>query len=218
MKVLVMSLLLMGHLVMGDLLGGRPAAAVTLDFETLDDMELVTTQFAGVTFGNTLALVSGAEGGTLNELDFPPHSGATVVIDLFGAITIAFAAPVAAASGFFTYAAPVTITAFDALLGPVATATSDFDTNTVVQGEPGSAPNELIEIAFAAGISSLTVQGAPNGLSFTLDDFTFIPRIPLVAAEPPVAALVVLVAGTVLALADWRRRRTGSRRRTPVAY
>ena len=213
-----MSLLLVGPFVMGDLLGGRPAAAVTLDFETVDDLAVVTTQFAGVTFGNTLALVSGAEGGTLNELEFPPHSGATVVIDLFGAITIAFDTPVAAASGFFTDTAPVTITAFDALLAPVATATSDFDRNTVVQGEPGSAPNELIELTFAAGISSLTVQGAVNGMSFTLDDFTFIPRRPLVAAEPPMAALFVLVAATVLAVADWRRRRTGSRRRTPAAY
>jgi hypothetical protein len=190
-----------------------------LDFETLGDMDVVTTQFADLIFDNTLSLVSGAAGGTLNELDFPPRSGVTVVMDVGGAITVTFDTPVTVAGGFFTYVAPLTITAFDATLAPVASAASAFESNTVVGGEPGSAPNELIQVTFTGGISSLTLQGDPNGFSFTLDDLTFIPRISVAAAEPPMAALVILAAATLIAVAGWRRLGAGSTSaRVPATY
>lgn len=219
MKMLVVSLLVMSYLMVGEVISGRAAAAVTLDFETLGDMDVVTTQFAGLTFGHTVSLASGAVGGTLNELEFPPHSGVTIVMDVGGAITIAFDTPVSAASGFFTYAAPVTITAFDTLLVPVATATSAFGANALVSGDAGSAPNELIQVAFAGGISSLTLEGDPTGFSFTLDDFTFIPRVVLAKEEPPTPALLVLVTAALIAVAGWRRRGPRSTgRRVPAAY
>lgn len=217
MKIFVMCLLMMGALV-----GGRPAAAVTLDFETLVDSELVTTEFAGLTFANTIALASGEVGGTLNEIESPAHSGVTVVSDDLGAITITFDTPVAAASGFFNYGVPVTITAFDALLVSVATATSTFGSNLVLSGDPGSVPNELLQAAFAGGISSLTLQGDAGGGSFTLDDFTFVPVVvsppPVPAAETPVPGPLVLVTAALIAVAGWRRRgRRSTRRRFPNA-
>jgi hypothetical protein len=222
MKIVGMSLLVMFHLIVGEVVGGRPAAALTLDFETLSDTELVTTQFAGHTFTNAIALVSGTAGGILNEVEFPPHSGVTVVCDYFGAITITFDTPVGAASGFFTYAAPVTITAFDAQLVAVDTATSAFQANSRFSGRAGSVPNEMLEVAFAGGISSLTLQGDADGLSFTLDDFSFVPvaSVPVAAAESPVPALLALAGATLIGVVGSRRRRTASTtgRRVAGAY
>jgi len=194
---------------------GHAASAATLDFETLLDLQPVSAQFAGLTFGNATALVSGAVGGTLNELDFPPVSGVTVVFDDGGPMTITFDAPVASVSGHFTYVTALTLTAFDALLAPVATATSAFGSNLALSGDPGSAPGELVQLAFAAGFTSLTIEGDLAGSSFTLDDFTFVP-LEAPAATPVPGTLHLLA--TALGAAAWygRRRptkRTGSIRR-----
>lgn len=211
-KTLIVCLMAMGVLV-----AGRPAAAVTLNFEGLADLDPVTTQFAGLTFTNTTALISGAEGGSLNELEFPPKSGVTVVSDDGGLITISFDKPVAAASGFFTYVAPLTITALDALLAPVATTTSLFASNLAESGDPGSSPNELLTIAFAGGFSSLTLLGAADGASFALDDFTFVLAPVVSAAETPVPAAVVLATAALVAAAGWQRGRRAKGGRVPTA-
>jgi len=62
------------------LAGGQTAGAVTLDFETLTDLEPVTSQFAGLTFTKTTALVSALPRGSLNEVDLPPLSDAVTDI------------------------------------------------------------------------------------------------------------------------------------------
>ena len=194
-------------LAMGALLAGRPAPAATLDFEGLADTEPVTTQFAGLTFTNATALISGAVGGSLNELEFPPNSGMTVVSDDLGAITIAFDTPVSSVSGIFTYVVPLTLTALDTLLAPVATAASLFASNLATSGEPGSTPNELIEVAFAGGFSSLTIQGAVDGASFVLDDFTFVPAPVASVAETPAPGVLALATIALVAAVAWRRGR-----------
>jgi len=57
-----------------------PAGAVTvgIDFESLAELEVVTTQFAAqdITFSNATTLVAGS---LLNEIDFPPTSGTHVI-------------------------------------------------------------------------------------------------------------------------------------------
>jgi hypothetical protein len=197
----------------GVLVAGRPASAVTLDFETLPDLQPVTNQFAGLTFANTTALVSGAVGGSLNEIDFPPLSGVVVVFDDGGPITITFTSPISEASGFLNYAVAVTVTAFDALLAPVASAVTAFGSNLALSGDAGSTPNELVQVAFAGGITSLTLQGDPGGGSFTLDNFTFVPLEASTATPAP--GTLVLVAAALVAAACWRGGRRSNRRRLP---
>ena len=197
MKTLVSCLLTLGILACG-----QPAAAVILDFEGLSDLDSVTSQFAGLTFAKTTALVSGAAGGLLNELEFPPHSGVTVVSDDSGAITITFGSPVASVSGFFTYSAALTITAFDALLAAVDTTTSAFGSNTAASGDPGSTPNELLSVAAVSGIASLTIEGAADGGSFVLDDLTF---VPLAVPEPRMLGSLLCATAALLAVAARQR-------------
>ena len=202
MKCFVTCLILIAALI-----GGQPAGAVTLDFEGLADLDSVTTQFGGLTFSNTIALVSGAAGGSLNEISFPPNSGVTVVSDDGAPITITFDTPVASVSGFFTYVVPVTITAFDSLLSAVASDTSLFSNNTADAGDAGSSPNELLEVAFAAGISSLTIEGDLQGGSFVLDDLTFVPAVVVATPEMPSTALLTVVTAVFIAVAGRPRRR-----------
>jgi hypothetical protein len=174
------------------LLFPQARAAVVIDFDSLNDGDIVTTQFSGVTFQNTVALTAGI---SLNEFEFPPRSGFNVVSDNGGPITIAFATPVLSFSGYFTYLVPLTLTAFDAGNSQVGQTVSVFSNNLALSGDSGSSPNELLSVAFAGGISSVTIAGDPFGGSFTLDDATFDPA----AAEvPEPGTLSFLTAGGVL--------------------
>ena len=196
MKTFIVCLLTIGILACG-----QPAAAVTLDFEGLTDLESVTSQFTGLTFEKTVALVSGAVGGSLNEIDFPPHSGVTVVADDSGAITITFDSPVASVSGFFTYSAALTLTAFDALLATVDTTTSAFGANTASGGDGGSSPNELLSVDAVSGITSLKIETADGG-SVVLDDLTF---VPLAVPEPRMLESLLCATAALLAVAARQR-------------
>src|ERR1035437_846057 len=86
------------------------ADADLLDFESLTSLEVVTTQFPGLTFSNTITLTAGI---SLNELDFPPRSGVNVVSDDGGPISILFSTPMLSFSGYFTYIVPLSLEAFD---------------------------------------------------------------------------------------------------------
>jgi hypothetical protein len=173
------------------------AGAVTLDFELLGDLEVVTNQFGGVTFSNAVALQSfNAVGGSLFDDEFPPASGVTVVSSgnanvLGGSIVLDFATPVTSVSGLFTYAAPLTLTAFDATLAQVAQALSALSENIV---SSGASPNELIQLAFAGGITEVKIDIASFDLTFTLDDLTFIPLVATAVPGPPSFGLVGAVA------------------------
>jgi hypothetical protein len=145
------------------------ASATTVDFEGFGDGSVLGA-VGGAAFSNAIVLSAGI---SLNEIDFPPHSGTNVASDSAGAISIAFAVPAASVSGFFTYLEPLTLTAFDALDQQVGQAISLFSNNAALSGDPGSSPNESIGIDFAGGISRLVIAGDPNGGSFTLDDLNF---------------------------------------------
>jgi hypothetical protein len=182
-------------------LASANASAVSIDFETLADGAVVTNQFAGVTFSNATALKSGF---SLNEVEFPPHSGSVVVFDDGGPMTLLFSSPVTQVSAFFTYVAPLTLTAWDAFDVALGSVLSLFSTNAALSGDPGSAPNEFLELAFASGIAKLTVSGDAGGGSFVLDDLSFTPTT-LSVPEPGTAALTAIALAGLLA----RRRVAG---------
>lgn len=180
---------------------GHPAAAALIDFEGLADGALVTTQIAGTTFSNALALRSGL---SLNEFEFPPHSGVTVVSDDGGAVQIVFDTAVQQVSGFFTYAVPLTLTAFDAGGLAVATANSLFANNLALSGAAGSSANEPITLSFAGSFVRLVVQGDPAGGSFVIDDLD-------VSLVPEASTWMLMLSGLLVALMRSRQLRGAQR-------
>jgi hypothetical protein len=146
---------------------------ISLDFEGFPDSTALTTQYPGVTFSDATVITAGV---TLNEFELPPHSGTNVVFDDGGPMTISFASPVLSFGGYFTYYEPLTLQAFDASDTQIASVTSTFSINVACGdgppclGDPGSSPNEFLQVAFPSGISSVTITGDPAGTSFVLDD------------------------------------------------
>src|SRR5690348_1418779 len=113
-------------------------AQTSLNFESLNDGDALTTQFSGLAFSNASVLTAGF---SLNDLDFPAHSGKNVVSDTGGPISIAFAPPVTTFAAYFTHAVALTVTAYDAGGSVVATASSNA-VNTRASGNQGTSPNE----------------------------------------------------------------------------
>lgn len=165
------------------------ADTITIDFESLSDGTAVTNQFPGLVFSNTTVLTAGI---SLNEFEFPPHSGSNVVFDDGGPIEIRFLSPVLSFGGYFTYLAPLTLTAFDALANQVASANSVYSSNLNLSGDPGSSANEFLQVSFADGISLVSIAADPSGASFTLDDAVSS------SVPEPATALLLLLSGAML--------------------
>jgi hypothetical protein len=140
------------------------AAPITIDFEDDGFFDLETvTQIGEVTFSNTLLVTDPANGGSLNEVDFPPHSGFNVITEFGGPMTISFLNPVDTFGAFISHAADLTINFYGVgggLLGAVSSAT------------PTLGSHELFATALT-GISFLTFTSAIGAGSFTLDDLSF---------------------------------------------
>jgi hypothetical protein len=185
---------------------GRLSADVfTIGFEGFNDNTILTTQYPGLMFTNTIVYGSGI---TLNEFEFPPHSGLNIASDNGGPITIDFANPITSFSGYFTYEAALTLAGFDSSNIEVATAASAYLTNDPLNdGSTPGRPNELIQLS-AGGISSVTITGLPGGQSFTMDDLTY-STTAIVTGVPEVSSLVLLfsVLGVVIFLAKIRTLR-----------
>lgn len=175
------------------------ADTITIGFDGLADSELVTTQFAGLTFSNTIALSSGI---SLNEYEFPPNSIPNVVSDNGGPLSIFFSTPVFSVGAYFTYLVPITLTAYDANGNLIATIASKYITNLALSGDPGSSPNEFLNLLNAGGISSITILGDPAGGSFAMDDLTYSTGT---TAVPEPSTLVLLTLGGLAIFATKRR-------------
>jgi hypothetical protein len=176
------------------------AGTVTLDFEGFPDSTILTTQYPGLTFSNTIILMAGI---SLNEFEFPPYSGVNVASDNGGPISITFASTVLSFGGYFTYAEPLTLDGFNTADALVASATSPFSNNEALSGDPGSSPNEFLQVAFAGGISSITITGDPSGASFTLDNAAYTTTTTL---PEPTSFLLCLSALGGVAAAGFRKR------------
>ena len=177
------------------------AAEIFIDFEDLLEFDDVGSHYAGVTFSGATVLTAGS---SVNEFEFPPVSGVNVVYDAGAPVTVDFSTPVSSISAFFTYLAPLTLTAFSGTT-QVGSVSSAFSANFATSGNPS---NELLELAFSGGITSLIISGGDFGGSFVLDDFTAqtldeVPQVP----EPATATLLLIGAGTAWAT---RRRRARS--------
>jgi hypothetical protein len=167
--------------------------AAPITFEQFSDGQLVTTEVAGITFSNGVALKSGL---SLNEFEFPPQSGSTVLADTGGPITIVFETAISAFSGYFTYLEPLAITAFDEFGNEVATGDSAFASNLGLTGDTGSSPNELLSVTYLPGIFTIEIAASPFGDSFTLDDMSLATSIPV--PEPNSLLLVAAALGVML--------------------
>jgi PEP-CTERM motif len=188
------------------LLLSRPASAhadpITINFEGLDDLASIGALFPGLTFSNATILTASL---SLNEFEFPPRSGSNVAFDDGGAMRIDFLAPVSAFGGYFTYLSPIVLTAHDAAGNILGSSSSAFLVNLALSGDPGSASNEFLSLAFN-NISYVTIVGDALGGSFTLDDLVFDTAAASVP-EPGTLALVALGGG---ALMGRRRKRAGT--------
>jgi hypothetical protein len=174
---------------------GGEGRATTIDFEGFPDSTILTTQYPGITLSNAIVLTSGI---SLNEFELPPHSGVNVASDNNGPITIDFSTPITSFSGYFTYIEPLTLDGFDASDTQVATAASAFSSNDALFGDPGSSPNEFIDLSFAGGMSSVTITGDPLGGSFTMDDMTYTASVSTVPEPSTDALLIIAICGIAL--------------------
>lgn len=160
-------------------LRGPSAFATVIDFEGFADSTPLTTQIPGLTFANATVITAQI---TLNEFEFPPHSGTNVAFDDGGMLSFSFSTPQVRVGAFFTYGTALTFEAFDATDTLLGTARSAFSNNEAVSGDPGSSPNEFLSLTFA-GISRVRITGDPAGTSFTIDDLT--------VAEPSTLSLIL---------------------------
>jgi hypothetical protein len=165
-----------------------PACAALIDFDDLVDSTTVSDQYSGIVFKNTIAVTAGI---TLNDFEFPPHSGSGVAIDAGGPMQLSFATPIVRFGGYFTYSAPLRLTAYDSMNYEVASTLTLFKSNLALSGEPNSAPNEFKELVVSSGMTRIEISGLPAGSSFTVDDVS-LARVTDVP-EPSFGHLLVLL-------------------------
>jgi hypothetical protein len=176
------------------------ATPTVITFEGLPDGTVLTTQYPGITFSDAIILTAGI---SLDEFEFPPKSGNSVASDNGGPMGITFANPVTSFGGYFTYAEPLVLAAFDSTSKQVASVASLFSNNEALSGDLGSSPNEFLLVSFASGISSVKITGDPGGASFGLDDAAFTTGA---SAIPEPSCMRLGLAGGAVLLFIWRRR------------
>jgi hypothetical protein len=170
-----------------------------IDFEGLPDSTLITNQYAGIFFTNAIAYTAG---DTLNDFDFPPESGTNVAFDYTGPMSISFSLPVVSFGGYFTYLEPLTLQAYDSSGDLLDTVTSSFSSNLANgDGDPGSSPNEFLDVSSGTFIAEVVITGDPDGTSFSLDNATI-----TTASATPEPSSLAGIAALVLIGAFVRRR------------
>jgi hypothetical protein len=184
------------------------ATTITLNFEGFPDSTILTTQYSGVTFSNAIILTSGI---SLNEFEFPPHSGVNVVSDNGGPMSLNFSTPITTFAGYFTYAEALTLDAYGSSNNLLVSVASTYSNNEAISGDAGSSPNEFIQLSSLSAISEITITGDPAGGSFVLDDATYTTST-TVSPEPSYSALLTLCFFAGLILFRFRSRKTPAAR------
>jgi hypothetical protein len=175
-----------------------PPPPVLFDFEDYADGD--EPELAGLArFHAAVVLEAGI---SLNEFEVPPKSGSRVLANLSDLLTIQFPSGLDRLSGHMTYGQPVTIS-FYGLSGLLGTISSGYDSNLLLTGDLGSAPNELFAFDPAAAIRAVTFAAA-GPMSFVLDDLLAQPLPPVVAVPEPGTPGLALAG---LAMMAWFRRR-----------
>ncbi|HEX8609962.1 MAG TPA: hypothetical protein VF800_01570 [Telluria sp.] len=171
------------------------AGPVVHDFDRFADGTVLSSQYAGLSFSQATVLTAGA---SLNELAFPPRSLDGVVFDDGGPITITFLTPVLRIGGYFTYLSGLTVSAYDVNGVLLDTGSAAYAINLADgSGDPGSSPNEFVQVANAAGlISYVTLTSHAGGASFVVDDLT----IEAGVAIPAPSTIALTFAGLCAAL------------------
>lgn len=193
---LLLSLLTSGAFSLG---AAAPSHAVLIDFESVTDNiglgVTVTNQFSaqGVIFANATGVTAQL---SLNEIDFPAHSGNTVLTNANNLVLrLDFSSPLLDVGGFFTYSLTgsnkLRLQAFDINGNSLGTKLSAFSDNTAGGfGDPGSSPNEFLQLSGLGAIRRLDINGF--GGSFTLDDLQFTPgTVNNQVAEPGSSTLLL---------------------------
>jgi len=183
------------------------ASLINVDFEAFNDGDILTTQIPGVVFQNLMVVTAGI---SLNEFDFPPHSGQNAAVNTAGTVIISFPTyPATSFLGFFTYTEQLTIQGFDASNQPVGSVMSAFSDNIACLGtsggtcpaDPGSSPNEVLQLSSPIPFSSVRITGTDAGVGFVVDDLSISIQTP-----EPSGLLLMAAGGALLAIG---RRVTG---------
>ncbi len=180
----------------------RPAhaAPVTIDFESLPNLEVVTLQFAAddIAFSNVIVLEAFS---TLNEIDFPPSSGIHSVSGIApGAAVIDFLLPARLLGVRLTTANTALAQAFGA--GDVL-----LDSQLVVANLGSNTNVEFVRSIPDIEYVRFAGQLSGDAFSLTLDDVVFD------TAEIPEPSTLVLLAAGLIPLAIHRGRRAGAAQR-----
>ena len=137
-------------------------SVTTISFDGLPDKIAVGDTYAssGIHFAHGIALTAGV---SLNEIQFPPHSGTGVLADDGSTIVVTFDSAASAISAYFAHLNQLTFTAFDAgggLLGTYSSPLSSFTGGT-----------EQLSLGFS-GVSELDISTQTPG-TYMLDDLSF---------------------------------------------
>jgi hypothetical protein len=183
------------------------ADQITIDFEGVPDSTSAATLYSahGVTFSSGIVLVSGAFGGSLNEVDFPPvPPGQAVFVNEANTTTLTFSQPLLSFSGSFTYGGPISLNFYDAGNTLLTTLTSAFLTNIGTGGDPGSSPNELLSAANLA--NAVRVDILALNTDFTFDNLAITTAETVPVPEPGTLFLVSTAGILVFLLSRTRLR------------
>ena len=160
----------------------QTAIAGHVDFEGFADGDLLTTEIPGLTFSDATVLTAGV---SLNEFNFPPHSGSNLIATFGGLLTVKFDSPVNLVSGFISYAdaAGVNLSLYD--INNLLLADGLFASPV---GQYGIVSNLFISLG-SSNVRSmvLSLNSAIPDSPFTFDDFSYL-SIP----EPATILLISL--------------------------
>lgn len=162
-----------------------PGRAVTINFETLPDSYDVGSFYHasyGVDFQSAISLTAGY---SLDQIDFPPHSGIMVVGDNVAndgdPMVLTFVNPVNHISAYFAYGSQLTFSAYNSNNILIETYVTPVDFYL--------GADQFISLS-ASGVSRLDIAGATAD-SFIMDDLSFTQNMP--ANIPDGGATITMV-------------------------